>query len=96
MVVVSCAAALPASVAAEEAKSAAGRELLSAPALDALVAEAVERSAELEALRQRIDATEASVRPAGALPDPTASLGVTNVPVGDLALDKTPMSGVDP
>jgi outer membrane protein TolC len=66
-----------------------------APSLEALVSEALAKSAELAALWQRIEATEASVRPAGALPDPTASVGISNVPTWDLALDRTPMSGVD-
>ncbi|UCC68591.1 MAG: TolC family protein, partial [Armatimonadota bacterium] len=65
------------------------------PALEALVAEALEKSAELRALEERIRAAEASVAPAGALPDPTASVVISNVPVGGMELDRTPMSGVE-
>lgn len=66
-----------------------------APTLEAAVAEALERSAELAALRERIAAAEAMVRPAGALPDPMASFGLVNIPVGTLALDEEMMSGVE-
>jgi len=66
-----------------------------APSLEAMVAEALEKSAELAALRGRIEAVEASVRPAGALPDPMAVVALSNVPVGGLELDRTPMTGVE-
>ena len=66
-----------------------------APTLEAVVAEALERSAELAALRDRIAAAEAMVRPASALPDPMASFGLVNIPVGTLALDEDMMSGVE-
>lgn len=62
--------------------------------LGALVAEALERSAELRALEERVRGAEAMVGPAGALPDPMASVGISNVPVGSVDLDRTPMSGV--
>ncbi len=65
-----------------------------APALEALVAEAVAKSAELAALGQRIAAAEASAAPAGALPDPMASIAISNVPVDGIELDRTPMSGI--
>jgi outer membrane protein TolC len=61
----------------------------------AAVSEALESSAELDALRHRIAAAEAAVRPAGSLPDPVATVGLSNVPVGGLELDRTPMSGID-
>jgi outer membrane protein TolC len=63
--------------------------------LEAAVSEALEKSQELAALRDRIAAAEASVRPAKALPDPRISLALSNVPVGGLHLDRTPMTGVE-
>jgi len=60
-----------------------------------MIAEAVERSEELSALRERIEAAEARVRPSGALPDPVASVALSNVPVGGLELNRTPMSGIE-
>ncbi|HUU55247.1 MAG TPA: hypothetical protein VMY87_10055, partial [Armatimonadota bacterium] len=63
--------------------------------LQALVAEALERSEELAALRERAAAAEAMVRPAGALPDPMAMAGLSNVPVGSgVQLDEDMMSSV--
>ena len=62
--------------------------------LEALVAEALEMSAELAALAELIRAAEASAAPAGALPDPMGSVGLTNVPVWSIDLDETPMSGI--
>ena len=63
--------------------------------LESVVAEALESSAELEAVRAHVRAAEASIAPAGALPDPMLSLSVSNVPVGGVRLDETPMSGVE-
>ena len=66
-----------------------------AATLEALVAEALERSAELRALEERARAAEAMVRPAGALPDPMAMVGLSNIPVGSGAqLDQDMMSSV--
>jgi cobalt-zinc-cadmium efflux system outer membrane protein len=63
--------------------------------LQALVAEALDRSEELAALRSRIEAAEAMVRPAGALPDPMAMVGLSNIPVGSgLQVDQDMMSSV--
>ncbi len=63
--------------------------------LEAVAVEAVARSEELAAMRDRIAAAEAMVRPAGALPDPMAMVGLSNVPVGSgLQLDEDMMSGV--
>jgi len=63
--------------------------------LEALVAEALDRSEELAALRERAAAAEAMVRPAGALPDPMAMAGLSNVPVGSgVQLDQDMMSSV--
>ena len=63
--------------------------------LESVLAEALENSAELEAVWAQIRAAEASTAPAGALPDPMLSLSVSNVPVGGVRLDQTPMSGVE-
>lgn len=63
--------------------------------LEAAISEALERSEELAALRERIAAAEASIRPAKALPDPRISLAFSNVPVGGFKLDRTPMTGVE-
>ncbi len=66
----------------------------STPTAEALAAEALEKSAELAALEKRIVAAGASVAPAGALPDPMASIAVSNVPVEGIELNRTPMSGI--
>ena len=66
----------------------------SIPTPEALVAEALEKSAELAALEERIAAAGASVAPAGALPDPMASIAVSNVPVEGIELNRTPMTGI--
>ncbi len=63
--------------------------------LESALSEALEKSEELAALRDRIVAAEASVKPAKALPDPRISLALSNVPVGGLDLDRTPMTGVE-
>jgi outer membrane protein TolC len=94
-IAVSFAAAWPAPSLAAQPDPAPERLVRPAPTREALLDEAIENSAELQALRRRIEAAEASVRPAGALPDPMATLSVANVPVGHLELDRTPMSGVD-
>jgi outer membrane protein TolC len=44
------------------------------PALEQMIAEALEKSAELAALREQIRAAEAMIAPVGALPDPMASI----------------------
>ncbi|HUU54725.1 MAG TPA: TolC family protein, partial [Armatimonadota bacterium] len=63
--------------------------------LEALVGEALGMSAELAALRERAAAAEAMVRPAGALPDPMAMAGLSNIPVGTgVQLDQDMMSSV--
>jgi outer membrane protein TolC len=66
---------------------------ITSPALDSFIAEALDRSQELAAIRARIEAAEAKIKPAGALPDPMVSAGFQNIPVGQgVALDKDPMS----
>ncbi len=63
--------------------------------LETAISEAVDSSEELAALRERIAAAEASIRPAKSLPDPRISLAFSNVPVGGFDLDRTPMTGVE-
>jgi len=64
-----------------------------APTMEAAIAEALDRSEELAAIRARIEAAEARIRPAGALPDPMVSVGLQNIPVGQgVAIDKDMMS----
>ncbi len=61
--------------------------------LDACIAEAIGKSQELAAIRARITAAEAMVRPAGALPDPMVSAGYQNIPVdAGLRLNQDTMS----
>jgi cobalt-zinc-cadmium efflux system outer membrane protein len=67
--------ALPALVATASAQETAAGDTGS---LSALVEEALERSAEVEAIGQRIEAKRARVPQAGALPDPMAMYGVMN------------------
>lgn len=50
-----------------------------APGVEALVAEALERSPSLAALRERVAAAREMVAPAGALPDPMVGLMLTDV-----------------
>ncbi|MGC9317696.1 MAG: TolC family protein [Armatimonadota bacterium] len=63
-------------------------------ALDRLISAGVADNPHLAALRRRIEATEATVRQAGSLPDPQAQVALTNLPAGDLSLERTPMSGI--
>ena len=65
------------------------------PSVDALVTEALAKSAELASLRQQVAAAEAMVAPAGALPDPMVAVGLSNVPVGaGIRLDQDAMSSL--
>jgi outer membrane protein TolC len=80
-------AGLPAAARAASAEPAA-------PPVSALLAEALEKSAELAALREQIAAAEAKVIPAGAPADPVASVGLNNIPVGGLRLDEDMMTSV--
>jgi len=66
------------------------------PSLESLTTEALEKSAELAALNEKVRAAEAMIAPVGALPDPMVSVGLRNIPVdGWLRLDQDPMSGVE-
>jgi outer membrane protein, heavy metal efflux system len=60
--------------------------------LDRLVREALEAHPELIAARSRVEAAAARVPQAGALPDPTLSGGLMNVPVPDFDLSSEGMT----
>ncbi len=62
--------------------------------LERLIAAAVADNPDLAAVRDRIAATEAAVPQASSLPDPEAMVALSNVPVGDTALERTPMTGI--
>lgn len=62
--------------------------------LDRLIEAAVADNPDLAALRSRIEATEATVPQAGSLPDPQAMVALSNVPVGDTSLERSPMTGI--
>ncbi len=92
---VAAALLMPAGPEAAAAEALAGAAVAEPPTVEALLSEALEQSAELRALEERIRAAEASVGPAGALPDPMVGVGLSNIPVGSgIALDEDMMSGV--
>ncbi|MBI2844891.1 MAG: TolC family protein [Armatimonadetes bacterium] len=62
--------------------------------LDTLVEIAREENPEIQALRKRTDALERRVPQAGSLDDPMVGVEASNVPISGLALDETPMSGI--
>ncbi|MGD8240909.1 MAG: TolC family protein, partial [Armatimonadota bacterium] len=62
--------------------------------LERLIEIALEENPELKALRHRIDAAWNVVPQVGSLPDPMVGLQFSNVPMGTLAFDMTPMTGV--
>lgn len=62
--------------------------------LDSLIAAALNNNPGFRAASFTAKASEYSARSAGALPDPSFSVGLSNVPRSSLALDETPMSGV--
>jgi outer membrane protein TolC len=66
-----------------DAQEAAAIEPSDATLLDSLVAQAIASSPGVRAARDRVDAAHAGVAPAGALPDPTLAVGITNLPVSD-------------
>jgi cobalt-zinc-cadmium efflux system outer membrane protein len=82
-------------VAASGAEGAGKEAPASSPTLQALIAEALDRSAELAAMREQIAAAQARVITAAGLPDPMASAGLSNIMVGGISLDRDPMSGVE-
>jgi outer membrane protein TolC len=81
---------------AAEAQQPAGTVAIGSASVEALVQEAVGKSAELAALQARIRSAEAMVAPASALPDPMASVGMVNIPVhSGIRLDQDTMSGLE-
>lgn len=64
----------------------------SSPALDALVAEALERNPEIQAARRERDAARNRVTPAGALDDPMVEAGVLNFPTESRAIGREDMT----
>jgi outer membrane protein TolC len=66
------------------------------PTLDQALSEALAKSAELASLQQQVTAAENMIAPAGALPDPMLSAGLSNLVVGQgLRLDQDSMSGLE-
>lgn len=64
------------------------------PVLDSLIQVARNQNPTIEAARQKLSAQEYRESYAGWLPDPQLSVGWLNLPRSSLALDETPMSGV--
>lgn len=61
--------------------------------LEPLVKEAIENNPQLGTLKARMEAFEASVPQAGALPDPMFGFQVSNLPIGEYDFSSTPMTG---
>ena len=62
--------------------------------LERLIAAALADNPELAALRDKISAAQAVVPQAGALDDPRLTVALSNMPVGGLSFERTPMSGI--
>ncbi len=62
--------------------------------IERLIEIALEENPELKALRHRIEAAHDVVPQVGSLPDPMVGIQISNVPMGTLAFDMTPMTGV--
>ena len=62
--------------------------------LDSLIQAALKNNPELSAAAHARQSTGHAAKTAGALPDPSLSVGFMNLPANSLALDETPMSGV--
>lgn len=62
--------------------------------LERLIDIALEENPELKALRHRIEAARDMVPQAGSLPDPMVGIQFSNLPIGTVAFDMTPMTGV--
>lgn len=65
-----------------------------ASSLDRLIDAAIADNPDLAVLRSRIAAAEAEVPQAGSLPDPQGMVALSNLPVGDLSLERSPMTGI--
>lgn len=62
--------------------------------LDTIIRKALERNPRLQSMRLQSESAVLSARAAGALPDPQLGIALMNLPHSSLALDETPMSGV--
>lgn len=62
--------------------------------LDRLIDAAIADNPDLAVLRSRIDVAQAEVPQAGSLPDPRGMIALSNLPVGDLSLERSPMTGI--
>ncbi len=69
-----------------------GNDRIVAPALGALVAEALQNNPELRAAAKETEAAGERVRPAGALEDPMLEAGLLNVPFQGLRLNREDMT----
>ena len=54
----------------------------------------VEENPDLQAMRDRAEAADHVPSQAGSLPDPKVGLELSNVPIGGIAFDQTPMTGI--
>ncbi len=61
--------------------------------LESLIKEGLENNPQRKALGEDIKAAESRVSQASALPDPTLSLNLLNLPISNLGFDQEPMSG---
>lgn len=71
---------------------AAQSAVFAAPGLRDYVSEVIEQNAGLRAAGVRVAAARARIAPAGALPDPTFTLGAMAVPVTSFDIDREPMT----
>lgn len=62
--------------------------------LNTLIDLALEENPEIQALEKRAQALRHTVPQAGSLDDPMVGVQLSSLPVGDLSLDSTPMSGI--
>lgn len=62
--------------------------------LDELINISLRENPRIRRLAKMIEARQHAVSPAGTLPDPMVGLEFSSLPVGSLALDETPMSGI--
>lgn len=77
------------------ALSAMPKQVYSQPQeLDTIIRKAFERNPRLQSMRLQSESAALSARAAGTLPDPQIGIGLMNLPHSSLALDETPMSGV--
>ncbi len=61
--------------------------------LDSLVMQLMTNNPDLKSYQEKLQAAQAAIPQAGALPDPVLSLGLMNVPVDNFVFNQQPMSG---